>query len=299
MSIVPSPRRQVPRTGPEKDARFEDGTGIVRAQLTVAPTKPTWQCLIALLLFVLASCQPNRVDTPHPGPATAPPGLSVTDAAEKPTVVTPAVDEQAYMRAWLAGEMCRPPCFLDIVPGETSIEEALTRLQARPEATAVGTYYDGNSPEVLKAIDWHWQGYPDTIAGTVAANLTTHRVSMITTGFPGESNLELDDVIQAYGEPSHVLAEAHRGTDTPDVSLWLEVVWLDQGLALSWRRGAFDVDTSLDAIDYHPAFFVPTLDGYAALWGFPIVLEQLTPWRGVKSFGAYCTNCVAVMTATP
>lgn len=112
----------------------------------------------------------------------------------------------------------------------------------------------------------------------------------MTVRYP-PGTLALQDVISAYGQPSHILAGASPSVDGNDTVYGLDIVYLKQGFALGFNsNNNVEPDLGPSWSDFHLYFFEPTLKGFGLGYGNPRVAEYLVPWRGLLSFDDYCVG---------
>lgn len=100
----------------------------------------------------------------------------------------------------------------------------------------------------------------------------------------------LADVIQAYGEPTHVIANAYHSDG--QTSYVLEYVYLPQGLRLTYpSRGKYKPPLKASSRFGEVTFFSPSLDGLVAAGsGSTEILKLLKPWEGFRDFDYYCVD---------
>lgn len=228
-------------------------------------------------------------------PAITPMPISISPTSF-PNPTKSGVTPQDWQYRWLKGIPCRPPCFEGIMPGRTTVEEALNLLRNNPLVSDVTTQSTGNYGSVV----WNWiYQRKNTIANLYNAEAlydlkaTNPTIVFIEPLFQSAPS-KLDDVIKAYGEPSHVIAGARLDYDhiSENYLYDLTIVFLSQGFAISTydvnalkKRPVLDANLALD----HLGFFTP--DKVEAV-SFLVVVNTntkfLIPWQGYKSFEFYC-----------
>lgn len=241
-------------------------------------------CLVAGL--VLFSCgTTNQNEIPNSDPALTPPPV----VTPRVTLSDQVFDSEQQVRDWLEGIPCRPPCWQGIVPGQTTPTQALAIVQQLPFVTDVQTYTEklpstGNTG----ALYWKWKG--SAIGGGSVSYHLDSTVYEITVAYP--SKFSLQDVIVAYGEPSYIHAGAYPSTDQADAVYRLDVLYVSQGFALGLqgRNSVRPDDFGPNWSNFYVYFFEPGLQGFITAWGNPNVAEAIVPWRGMQSFGEYCTG---------
>jgi hypothetical protein len=158
-------------------------------------------------------------------------------------------------------------------------------LRETPSITVLDVV-SGNWPAVYEQeIYWDSSG---SAGGVVRSDGNPAVVTNISVGQDG--SLTLQDVIDAYGQPSHVVARASPCVDQKCVVYRLVVLYLRHGFALSLDERMSKPELSPDWNDLSVWFFEPTLHGFAVAWGNPAVADAVTPWRGMLGFDAYCTG---------
>ena len=94
---------------------------------------------------------------------------------------------------------------------------------------------------------------------------------------------KLGDIIQVYGNPSHI--EANNVGQTSSISF----LWFSQGLSVAMTGEYKDkppiINTSL-TVKYVRVFVPTTPEKYVE--GGVVKAEQFVSWQGYKDFGFYC-----------
>lgn len=193
------------------------------------------------------------------------------------------------MYNWLDHPPCLPPCWDGMTPGQTTKREALARLRQHPLVTDL-EIFEGETPDGKEdgTAYWRWKGTTHEGGEVSYLDSTVYEI-----GISNPSQLlTFQDVIDAYGEPSHVKASAYPSSDGSHTVYRLDFVYLSQGFALNWsksnvRKPQFGPEWNAFDLD----FFEPTLEGFSLAWGgSPVVAENLVPWRGMLSFDDYCVG---------
>lgn len=223
----------------------------------------------------LASCNPGSpTNTTHPEMTNLLP-------PDQPSLLT---DDLLY--DWLNGEPCMPPCWQGITPEQTLKSQAVYILQSDPELLQM---------EVITVTDYSLWG------GSIYWELKSAPAQSGFIKFGGEppivenigiaqnSRLTLQEVMNVYGEPSHVLAVTSPCVDQDCIVYRFAIVYLEKGFALNLATSAHrKPEFTSNWRGFNVLFFEPTLDGFAQAWGNPAILEAVTPWRGVLAFDDYC-----------
>lgn len=206
-----------------------------------------------------------------------------------PTVQSQPTDSDEELRDWLKGIPCKPPCWEGITPGRTTVSQTLSLLRQLPFVTDIENQEAPTGSRANQGeIYWDWKGSSE--GGGVIGYRVSSTVCRVRASYP-YSLLTLQEVLDAYGAPSHVRAWARPSSDTRYTVYGLDIVYIPQGFALVWdgsnvRKPYLGPDWRNFVFD----FFEPTLEGYTMAHGNPNVTEDLVPWRGMLSFDDYCVG---------
>jgi hypothetical protein len=193
-----------------------------------------------------------------------------------------------WERSWLMDVPCRAPCWEGITPSKTTVTETLQLLAHNLQ---VGTLsYFQSDKDTYDEVFWsRWKN--NAGGGRIVYDRITSMVSRVSLSFPHDFTLE--EVIQAYGEPSHVLALAARNLEKlNETDYRLEIFWQSHGIMLEWaqeypsRRPIIDQNLKFHSV----GFFEPTATGleHAVAMANPVQLKFLEPWKGLVDFREYC-----------
>ena len=240
------------------------------------PTRFLFAVLVAL---ILVACSPRTSVRSLPVPTADP--NATTD----------------WRRDWLRGKPCAPPCFMGITPGTMSQTQTLDLLRAA--TPAVLPEIASKSGRSQASINWLIEtADPESQASALFFQTPVERYNLplntiVTIRLGASGVLSLGEVMEAYGDPSHVLALAEPSADERTV-FWLSLVYIPQGFNLSmWfdydgRQPVFTPSTPVERVH----FFVSTVGGYdqamGPLNGFPHPSELMVPWAGFEGFSYYC-----------
>jgi len=140
-------------------------------------------------------------------------------------------------------------------------------------------------------VTWAWVGREGEEGGmaTFHAQTPASPVYVIAPYYP--ASFRLGDVMQAYGEPSHIIARSYCGPDIGSGRFYdLRIVYRSHGFLLidgGHNKPILNADTRFQSV----VFFAPDDEGFqAALAGAAAYPEWLVPWQGVKDFDSYCQN---------
>jgi hypothetical protein len=194
-----------------------------------------------------------------------------------------------WERTWLTGIPCRPPCWEGITPGQTNASEAEQLLRQLPEVDVLKQGQSVTPPPPYETIYWSWKN--NYGSGSVLSSLDTSAVFDIRLAFPHD--FTLGEVIEAYGQPSHVLAMASRNLEKLDETDYiLEIYWQSKGIRIEPsqqyppHRPVIDSNLTSHSVD----FFEPGAAGleHTVEFGNPAHLKFLTPWKGFVDYREYC-----------
>jgi hypothetical protein len=245
---------------------------------------------VVLIVSGLAACGVDNKPTSQP--ATTP--TTATSESFSPASIqkisTTATVPPEWGTRWLQGIPCRPPCWEGVTPGKTSPEEAVNILKQSPligtvELSAV-TKGDKNG-----FVSWNWKtpatnmlkGGPED--GLLRYNLapTPALIYGIETGLSG---YRLGEIIQAFGNPSHIIATSEpKASQGYQTFYTLYVVYLDNGFILKAeypQKPALDENVILGNLE----FFKADIEGFEAIQAPS--KELLVGWAGFKDFKYYC-----------
>jgi hypothetical protein len=144
-------------------------------------------------------------------------------------------------------------------------------------------------PEV-GMVGWKWVATGGDGGGALFdSQIPSSTIYLVCPDLP--ASFSLHDVIQAYGEPSHVLARSYHGPDIGSgIFHDLSIIYLSQGILLVDGDGG--KPTLNSATQFSTVkFFVPDEKGLeAAFGGTDPYLTRITPWQGMKDFDFYCRD---------
>jgi hypothetical protein len=196
----------------------------------------------------------------------------------------------AWEREWLAGTPCKAPCWQEITPGSTTIIEAEALLR---QYSKVGEYETICTSDKQCNLSWaNWRdAYNDAGGGDIISNQDSI-VTSIGLAFPHYS-FTLADVIQRYGEPTHVLASASHSVERiNEINYRLSIFFQDAGIELgsSGRSTSARPTIQADTLFHVVSFFEP---------GGNVVVERVSQrnpkqvpyileWKGYADFSEYC-----------
>ena len=247
--------------------------------------------IITLTLLSACGSEPAATPTPIPPTATTAPLPTVTPTAN-PTP-TPA-KSQGWESRWLKGIPCAPPCWEGITPGKTPANQVLKILELNPIITKLD--------QAPGFVDWEWG--KESGGGSAVYDKQTQGQFIYSINLEYPRPFTLNEITQAYGEPSNISARIVRDPEGTGASYYLYIIYLDKGFAL--------VESSSKEILLSPTlelkkiiFFIPGIDGY--LKAKPGIRNDVKTWQGFKGFNFYCSasgwketeDCSKIPKATP
>jgi hypothetical protein len=198
------------------------------------PARFTFWLLIFLPLLIACSVSAPTLPTAAVPDRPSPISTSSVSAEATPLqAISPALN-------WLHKQPCAPPCWEGIQPGRTTPEQAKRILSQNANITGLdtATAYNGSPDHFF----WNWKGEPPTTSGGAAyyyltqpdySRVPTQTIIGISLFF--QSPLSFQDLVAAYGQPSHILVAADF-SDAAGILYTFGMVYLDQGLFLMDNR---------------------------------------------------------------
>jgi hypothetical protein len=168
-----------------------------------------------------------------------------------------------------------------VTPGITSASAATDILAGNP---IIGSVDIGVSKLITDygELDWTWTDGTDGGRATFHAQAITQPIYAISPAFP--TPISLHEVIQAYGEPSHVVATAYHGPDYGSGVFYdLAIIYGSLGIRLH-TGGAFRPVLRDDMLFNDILFYDPSDKQFLE------PQELLVPWQGMQDFSYYCRD---------
>lgn len=165
---------------------------------------------------------------------------------------------------WLNNATCQLPCWEDIMPGKTTLQEAKEIIKDLPGAKITSPLK--NSVQ--------WGGY-ESYTGYASDNGES-TILYISIRFIDDQNIDFDETIKAFGQPTNVQTFncMHGMCD-------VNIIFSELGLALRLRstptNGTVMIEKSSNVIGV--AFFTPGIDNYSKI----AIFQGLE----IKSWGGY------------
>ncbi len=206
-----------------------------------------------------------------------------------PTITSTPSLRQEWQYNWLKGIPCPPPCWEGITPGITTLDEAIKILKQNPQINLSSIEIGNPSKVDPRTGDFYWEFVNDTTnsTGSYDAKISAHPVISIYPHYTAQ--IKLGEIIQSYGPPSYVRADA-----TADI-FSIYFVWLSQGFEIGTTaylsKGEnipkISAELSLGGKGGEPLFFgFKRLEELAQMSSTDPKLY--ISWQGYKDFYFYC-----------
>jgi hypothetical protein len=243
--------------------------------------------LYILINLILAACSSEI--TPQP---TATPTVFITPTFGN----TSSALAQDWQYRWLKGIPCSPPCWEGVTPGITQSNDAYNIWKQSPILTNLQIGASKLFPNEGYVI-WSWTGSNvDKENGEAHFKVDSNDKIIYTIHPYYNTSFKLEDVIKAYGEPSHVYASASPNPEPGSgMSYYIKLVYLAKGFDLSMGviskpdsgKPALSLNSKFNDID----FFATGLTGFVKFYpGISNKPDLLVPWQGFKDFDYYCRD---------
>lgn len=194
--------------------------------------------------------------------------------------MTPTKLPPDYNR-WLRKEPCAAPCWEGLTPGITTYGGATKQLRQNDAFTRV---------EVIlpDRITWQRRGWVD--GGFAEFDISSGEaiLKLIVVDLP--QPIKLKDVMDVYGNPSHIQVFADEDMHEPDRMLYsMELYFVPAGLFFMFDNP--DMNGGIKTVitpesEINAAFFyAPSMQG---LQNALQRAKHLIPWQGTFDFDTYC-----------
>lgn len=196
-----------------------------------------------------------------------------------PTLAKPEPSNDRF-KGWLKGIPCQLPCWEGITPGKTTGKEAAELLNDSPLVSSISSHeYTDRA-----TISWVWNLSGRSSGGMVTYDKNSASDKVTSISFVTYPSFR--DIIEEFGEPSHIIAGTSRSPYENKVYAASTIVYLSKGLAISTGHKELSGSTLIRDV----TFFPPNIEGlikagWISLKSHP---ENLTPWQGFKGFDFYC-----------
>jgi hypothetical protein len=236
--------------------------------------------LLVSIMLALSGCQTSLG---VPITSTAPTfNLTPTNAV----VLTAAYGSTMWQENWLKGNPCRPPCWEQITPGKTSASEAVKILERIPYimSDSITTSVSSLVPEIGD-ISWEWSDSQEPAGISFDSNIAQQTVRRI--GLIFKQPFLLKDVIETYGQPTHVAASAGYN-EAGGITTAVQIIFASQGF---WVNTTAPRDIRPDLWLNYVQLFSPGIGNFAQFFpDYKSNPDLIVPWQGYQSFEFYCRD---------
>ena len=192
---------------------------------------------------------------------------------------------------WLKSIPCAPPCFEGITPGQTNTSQALALLKQNPLVDKESVKQDPPASKGYGYLVWNWVGGKittnDEWGTTGSMAQATNPAQTIILISPQLTTYKLKEVIQAFGEPSHIAATDETIPEGYPHTYVIKFVYLKQGFFVETKFSKLATSSADDEVS-SPTFFMPGPEGFAKFTSS--FIPVLLPWQGHKPFDFYCRS---------
>jgi hypothetical protein len=193
---------------------------------------------------------------------------------------------------WLEGDPCWAPCVEGITPGRTTLSEARAILDQHPFIGLVTISPTDSEVNMSGELKWQWQ---DNSPGGLVHYLLAQPQTVVSVIPLNPNPIQLQDVIDAYGVPSHIIATARlpddyeRNLGQPEYGLSL--VYLHRGFWLNAVQSTLSEKPMVhpNLMVEVPRFFPTGQQGFLQTRQL-VAPQELVAWQGFQSFEFYCRD---------
>ncbi len=185
-----------------------------------------------------------------------------------------------WVTKWLYEPNCQPPCYEEMSPGKTTIEEALIRINELV-GTPNRTYFPGSPRDRRKQISWQFENQSG--GGSAKTDMDGEIISDITIQ-PGEG-LGIAEIFSIYGPPDEVnIVGCFGELVRSDCVVHLIYSSIGMVLEISLPDGGkeeYIVEIKPDSDVFRIIFFSPGNESYIRALG---VFDYIEKWSGYTSY---------------
>jgi len=215
-----------------------------------------WLIFASLLVLWLASCDLIR-QTPTP-------------AANTP--------REQWITDWLDEPICQPPCWENITPGTTTMTEAASILNNLTGVITLGPLFS----DIRNRDEISWE-FPHSQSG--GSSYTEGNSSIIVNmrlSIDLDQLLKVEEVIQVYSFPDHVLARSCTGRNCVVHLIYDNGMTLE--LYLRTKNDYFEI--AEDSRVYRIWFLLPGVQGYVdTMSAYQLdIIASLIDWEGYREY---------------
>ncbi|MBI5713980.1 MAG: hypothetical protein HZC38_11260 [Chloroflexi bacterium] len=191
---------------------------------------------------------------------------------------------------WLRNNPCTPPCWENITPGKTTVGEALNSIKVNPMFSKVEFFRKPDSSWGYIFIYWkaildNWTVSDISASAAYASGDSDVNQRSILTIRVNSINLKLGDLIQSYGEPTHITGYGKAEPPNGPTIWTLQIIWLQKGfMAHGGYKGSepkIQNDLLFDELIYFPP------GDYGVVAGSYDYLKFFKPWHGYDDLNGY------------
>jgi hypothetical protein len=182
--------------------------------------------------------------------------------------ITPSGSEGvSWVTSWLTHPTCQPPCWENITPGVTTMDEAVKIVYQIPGVEITWLPTMSGATEGEKSLQW---SFGPSGFGWIGTERWQEIVSEIHLGTAGEQKLLLSEVISAYGNPSSVAKKSCHGELLSSASCIYSIVYMDREMELDigihdYQKVDVQADTEISTIYFYSQIGA-SLDGSGIVW---------------------------------
>jgi len=197
-----------------------------------------------------------------------------------PAKLTPSPQSsQDWTTRWINNIPCRLPCWEGIIPGVTTVDQAIELLNKNSVIKNIkkSTSYNGKG-----YLEWDLTNNKKGFANFYS-NKPTQIIYYILPYFNNLS-FNLNKIVASYGEPSNIIATAVKNPEQ-GISYKLMLIYLDKGFALTnfgSNKLILKSEMDFEQLD----IFIPNTSGFDE--AFPGKKFDIKSWQGFRDFNYYC-----------
>lgn len=212
--------------------------------------------------------------------------IFLSNCAPNPNATNQLVNIE-FTNQWLDDKACIQPCWQNIQPGQTTIDEAIKKLNLIPEIIYIEQNTSGSSGVVY----WDVVSKEDSwVNGQIFYSTDTQKIEEIS--YQTKGSISVQDVFENIGEPSHIYVDVsacHTEEECPYYGYSIHLSYINEGIMLSWggrlpREDKNIPDFDSNVKEFEVRFLSKPLNeaGNAD--------PNLHIWAGFTSFEDYCTS---------
>jgi hypothetical protein len=200
-----------------------------------------------------------------------------------------STNSQVWNTRWLKGVPCSPPCYENIMPGKTTLENAQKSMQQNSLIEKVELINSLSDSSAF--LEWSWKKELNNnlqeLKGGVLRVEDNKPNSSVKQIEPDLLPFKLSEVIQAYGEPEYVIATFNPKIHESGFYYKLSLFYFSKGFLIHTNpyksTPIFNKEIEMDYVWFFPV----GINGFQYYRG-NISKELLVPWQGFKDWKFYC-----------